>query len=65
MKVFKRTNGPASPDDMAGAARLQAITDRSKIEVRAYAVPDTAIAAQGPQRLFRRPDEIVAASSDA
>lgn len=65
MRVFKRTNEPASPEDVAVAVRLQAITDRGRIEISHYSVLDIASEAQGPQRLFRRPDEIIAESGVA
>lgn len=65
MRVFKRINEPASPEDMAVAVRLQAVTDRGRIEVRQYSNTDTANEVQGLPRLFHRPDEIVAESGVA
>lgn len=60
MRVFRRANEPASPEDVAVAVRLLAITDRGRSEVRKYSIDDAAVEVQGPQRLFRRPDEIIA-----
>jgi hypothetical protein len=60
MRVFNRKNEPASPVDVAVATKLQAITDRARTEVRHYLILDMAMPVQRPQRLVRRPDEIVA-----
>jgi hypothetical protein len=56
MRLFKRNRGPASPEDMAVAARLDAVTNRGKVETSTYPLRDEPEKAQGPQRAFHMSD---------
>lgn len=58
MRIFDRSPDANSPQQLAAASRLDALTKRGRAEVAAYPATGETTAADGVKRLFRRPDEV-------
>jgi hypothetical protein len=53
MRLFKRTDEAASPEELSIATRLQAVTNRRQAEIAGYPIRDVPTETPGPQRLFQ------------
>jgi hypothetical protein len=53
MRLFKRTDEAASPEEISVATRLQAVTNRGQAEIAGYPIRDVPKETPGLQRLFQ------------
>ncbi len=52
MRFSKRKDEPASPEEVAAARRMQAVTDRGRSHAASYLVPEEPAEGPGPKRQF-------------